>query len=177
MKVYVDFTRPDKPFQPLSWVIRKFQRTEYSHVRIRWTNTVGQQLIFEASGRKIKLIGEKALYLYPTKIVKNYKIELTKHEYRQLIKLFKYSSLDYGIIQLLGIPLVYVFNLKKNPFAKGKKSQVCSELIGIFFKEVKDWDFGLDLDTAGPKQIEKALNAKINQGFQDIEIAENGTTQ
>ena len=70
----------------------------------------------------------------------------------------KYAGLKYGKKQILGIALVSVFNLKKNPFADGMRSQVCSELVGRFLEEVLKIDTKFDLDIAGPKEINLILS-------------------
>ena len=161
-KIYIEFTRPKAhPFPFYSYLIRAVEGVNFSHVRIRWQNTVGQELVFEASGRKVKLIGEKAQYKFPVEVVHSYGFDLTKEQYRKLISLFRYSSVDYGLWQAVGIAVAKLFGMKKNPFARGRRSQVCSELVGLVLIEVLGMECLediLDLDMVGPADLQLFLS-------------------
>lgn len=161
--VNIDFTKSRKRLPILSWLIRWIEGTEYSHVRIRWTSSAGVELIYEASGNSVKLIGEYARDKFPVDIVATYEIPVEDTEYRSLIKLFRFASVDYGVCQLLGILAARLCGLKSNPFARGRGAQVCSELVALFMKEVKGWDVPYDLDIAGPRDIEIALQNKLTE--------------
>lgn len=160
--VYIEFTRPKGHRFPIySWLIRAVEQTPYSHVRIRWKNSIGIELVYEASGRSVKLIGEYAQDKFPVETIHSYGFELTKEQYRKLIGLFRYSSVDYGILQALGIGVAKLFRLKHNPFSQGRRSQVCSELVALFLIEVLGIDFlpeVLNLDLAGPKDLHKFIS-------------------
>ena len=167
--VNIEFTNPkDKFFPVFSWVIRAFQRTKYSHVRLHWKSSSGIDIVYEASGSEVKVIGEYAAKDNKVNVVKRYKVKVTNEEYRNLIRLFRFSSVKYGKLQVLGIGLAHIFGLKKNPFAQGRGSQVCSELVGLFLEQVKSWDHGLDLDIAGPLEIDKALQKLCKMYRDDI---------
>lgn len=168
MVINIEFTKPNKKFQPLSWAIRKFQKTPYSHVRLSWVSKSGEKLIYEASGTEVKLIGKEASPKHPVHIMKTYHVKLNSLEYSKMIRLFRYAGVSYGKNQLIGICLVTIFNLKVNPFARGSKSQVCSELLGLFLQEVKEWGNNLDLDVAGPKEIEKTLIKLVEKYPEEI---------
>lgn len=157
--VAIEFTRPKGGFKPLSWLIRKISRSEFSHVRLRWMG-VGQtvDVIYEASGTSLKFIGPIASKYKPVTIVDSYKFNLDMDSYTMTVLLcMNYAGIEYGKKQLLGMGIARVFRLKKNPFADGKKSQVCSEVVGYFLEKILGWDTGLDLDVAGPKEIRETI--------------------
>jgi len=161
--IQIQFTRPTG-FKPLSWTIRKVQRTDYSHVRLAWDGISGTvPVIYEASGSNLKFIGPIAAAQHKVKVINSFKFNLPEDQYRALVKLcMTYANVDYGKKQLIGIGLVKAFRLKKNPFADGRKSQVCSEVIGMFLTDILGHDLGLDLDIAGPKEIMETI-VKIKQ--------------
>lgn len=165
--VYIEFTTTAKKqwySRFFSWCIRTFQKTPYSHVRLRWFSKSGIELIYEAGGTTVRVIGGKAQPDNPVTLIKSYEVTVTPEEYRKLIRLFDYSSVNYGFKQVIGIWLAKIFNLSKNPFANGRNSQVCSELVGLFLKEVKGWEIDMNLDLAGPKEIDEFLQKKLNMG-------------
>lgn len=165
MKIFVEFTAPKKSKFPLfSWIIRAVQGTKYSHVRLRWENSVGTMVVYEASGSSVKFLGPLAQENNKVAVVKTFKIDISRQRYRELVKLcMENAGIDYGIKQVIGIGLVKLLKLKKNPFSDGRKSQVCSEIVGRFLEDVMNWDTGLDLDTAGPKELDVYLTAKLQE--------------
>lgn len=152
--IYIEFTKPNKKFAPLSYIIRKVENTTYSHVRIRWTSFSGGELIFEAAGTNVRLLGQHAKP--KTSVVKSYQIMAKKEDYKKLISLFKYAGVSYGFLQLIGFSLTYLPFFDKNPFSDGRYTQVCSELVAILL-ELLGYEVGEDLDQAKPKHIELAL--------------------
>lgn len=157
MKLVIEFTKPAE-CKPLSAIIRAVDNTPYSHVRLRWVNSVGVDIVYEASGTSIKFLGPIAQQSTPVKVLKSYSFELDREQYRELVKIcMTYAGIKYGILQLFGIGLVRLFKLKKNPFADGRRSQVCSELVGRILIEVMGLPFDVNLDIAGPQDIEHFL--------------------
>lgn len=153
-QIFIEFTRPScRKFPIYSWLIRKIEGTPYSHVRIRWISGAGVELIYEAAGSKVRLIGELAQSKYPVEVIHSFRYEVTNEDYSNLIKLFRYAGVDYGLLQALGIVAVRLFGLSKNPFSRGRNSQVCSELAGLVIEEVLGYDLDINLDIAGPKDI------------------------
>lgn len=159
-KISVEFTRPVGGVPILSWVIRLVQRTTYSHCRLSWLGAGGRvPVVYEASGSYLKFMGPHAIRNRPAKVMVSYPFDLNKTQYGQLVELcMTYAGVDYGKKQLLGIGIARVFGLKKNPFADGRRSQVCSEIIGIFINKILNIDTNLDLDIAGPKEINNFLH-------------------
>lgn len=158
-KVVIEFTSPKKWFQPFACVIRCIERTRYSHVRLRWQSTTGEELVYEASGSSVKLIGRYAEPLYPVNVHHSYEFALDRQQYRKLISMFKYAGVQYGILQIVGIGLARLFGLRKNPFADGQYTQVCSELVGRFLTDVLGKDIRKDLDLVGPRGIKEFLDS------------------
>ena len=155
MIVYIEFTRP-KNFNLFSLLVRLIEMTKYSHVRLRFND-----IVYEASGTSVHFKGKLAQEYRQSEIIDSYKLDLAEHEYVKLMKLcMENAGIDYGFKQLIGIALVKLFKLKKNPFSDGRKSQVCSEIVGRFLKEILNIGHSLDLDVASPKDINKILGEK-----------------
>lgn len=165
--IHIEFTRPrNKLFPFFSYGIRLVENTKYSHVRLKWYNNRKDiWVVYEASGSNVKFKGPLAQKEEPVTVIKSYTVSIDKPKYDKLVKLcLENSGLNYGIMQIFGILLVKIFKLKKNPLSQGRKSQVCSEVVGRFLQEIIDIGHDLNLDTAGPKDIELTLESmeKIN---------------
>lgn len=158
--IYIDFTRPgpNAPWSPLAPVIRAVERTEYSHVLLRWTSPIsGTECIYEASLAGVGFRGPiSARGRY--EVVRRYRFAITYAEYRLLLRFCQMQAgIQYGTRQLLGILLARVFGLSRNPLARGTSSQVCSEMVGYFIETVLGYDIPVDLDLAGPREIDEFL--------------------
>lgn len=159
ISVYIGFSRTKKWFAPLSWLIRLVENTPYSHVYLRWHSVgAGTNIIYEAAGSYLRFQAGP-IFKSKNKIIKEFEFQITKDEYKQLLKFcMGQAGTDYGILQLFGMAAVRLFGLKANPFSQGRKSQVCSEMVGYFLEDVLKKDTGLNLDIQGPKAIYNYLD-------------------
>lgn len=160
--VYIEFTRP-KTNKPLSCAIMAVEGTKYSHVRLRWKTSWGAETVYEASGVSVKFVGPVAMQERPVEVIHSYALQLSDEQYKALLRLcIEYSGLSYGTLQLVGILLVRVFGLVKNPLSRGRKSQVCSEIVGVFLQDILGIGRQLNLDIAGPRDIQKVLEDTLS---------------
>jgi hypothetical protein len=60
--IVVGFSRPKK-WNLLSWLIMKIQRTNYSHVYVKfYSNSLERELIYQASGLQVNFVGSILFY-------------------------------------------------------------------------------------------------------------------
>ena len=159
--IAIGFSRPRR-WSLFSWLVRQIEGgTPYSHTYLRWQSRAAQvHIVYEASGTSLKFYN---FNLWHTKnhIVDEFEFELTPAQYHDLLKItMTNAGVKYGFLQVLGIALVRLFSLSKNPFADGRASQVCSEIVGRFLEDVMDFDTKLDLDVAGPRDIYNYLQSR-----------------
>lgn len=161
--VFVGFSKAKRWYMPLAWLIRVIEGTKYSHTYIRFKHNSGVEVVYEASGIAVHF---KALSIFKedNTIVKEYSFAITPAQRKQLVAfMLANAGVEYGFKQLFGIAIVRLFRLKKNPFADGRKSQVCSEVVGHFLEKIMKLDTKLDLDIAGPKDIDKWIQEHYNE--------------
>lgn len=154
-KISIQFTRPVGWYKILSHIIRWISGTPYSHARLFWLGAGGNiKVVYEASGSHIKFMGPISQKDNPVKVIEEFEILIDRKEYRKLVELcMTYANVQYGRMQLIGMGLVRIFELAKNPFANGRKSQVCTEVIGYFLEDILKWNTGLDYEVAGLKEL------------------------
>lgn len=163
MHVFVEFTRPLYKTLPLfSYIIRAVERTPYSHVRLRWVNSVGVPVVYESTAASCRFLGPEAQQQFQAEALKRYILELNREQYRELVKVcMEKAGTDYGYLQLIGILIARVFRLKSNPLSHGRDKQVCSELVAEIIKRVLKLDTGKDLDIIGPRDIDRFLQENL----------------
>lgn len=159
--VRVEFTRPKAWFSPVSWAIRRVERTPYSHVRLRWFLANSEEIIYEASGTRVKAIGRFAQV--PTEILVAYTFYLNKEQDEALRRLFRFANVNYGKLQILGILISRLLGRKRNLFSRGNDRMVCSELVAYFLLDVLRIPIPLEkFDLIGPKGIKELLDKEVN---------------
>jgi len=150
------YSRPKKLFPLFSWLIRLYEITKFSHVAVmihfEAINTIA---VFEASGTNVKFVNYKD-WMERNEIVHGYLHHVDKTTWRKLTA-FAMRNVDkkYGVKQVFGMAYARLFK-KKNPWADGKASYVCSELVGYILKHVMGDKLDLSkLEYEGPKYLQR----------------------
>lgn len=153
MELYIEFTRPKKG-SVLSYIIRAMQGTPYSHVRLRWINSMGINIVYEASGAGVRFMGPLAQEQRSILITHRFSFNLNQQQYKDLIAIcMTYAGISYGVTQLLGIGLANILNLRSNPLSRGADRLVCSELVATVLRDVLGILPKVNLDVVGPKEV------------------------
>lgn len=149
--IYIAETRPKK-FKLGSWLIRKFEGTDFSHNAILWrSDTFGLPIIYEAYMTKVGFIGPD-IFLQRNEIVNIYSIDVPKENIKHAIRyLILNDGKKYGYWSLLGFIPSRLFKMK-NPFRDGENTMHCTEVSLRFLGESGFKDIGIDPDDAGLKE-------------------------
>ena len=175
-KLIIGFSRPNK-FKVGSFIIRLFEKTEYSHCFIKWNSTsLDEVLLYHAHSKGGLNFISTQNFIKDHSIVKEYEIELDPLIHKAIQKYcVQKAGSEYGYLQLIGIAyyrLMLFFKRKvSNPFPQG---QVCSEIILRIFKHIIRAKIeGIDENVAGPHDIEKVLHkmeAKLIWQKEDLSL-------
>ncbi len=153
--VTIGFSKPkDRLFPIGSWLIRSFQRTSYSHVYLKFhSESLNRVLIYEAVSHGVRFVGSKVWETHAVEI-KSYTVSIKKCNQITLLQYcIDNAGVDYGTKQNIGIFLASVFNLKENPFKKGKN---CSEVIGEVLR-LEGYKIEKDANLLTPLDIDNIL--------------------
>lgn len=162
-ELIIGFSQPTK-FHLFAFLINKICQIPYDHVYIKWNSvSLDRTLIYQASGLKINFEGLQQFTKHAIPI-EEYKLQITDETKKAVIQYaIDNCGAPYGFKQIIGIALVKLARLFgqkiSNPFADGKKSQVCAELVGRILEEVLGDKLEIDLDTADPRDINEAVRA------------------
>jgi hypothetical protein len=164
-KLVIGFSKPKGFFKPFSWAIRLVEHTPYSHVYIRSrSEALGVDLIYQASGAQVNFMGLEMFKAHAL-ILSEFEIDVEDDKYKEFMRwAIVNAGAPYSAKQPLGILLIKLFNLRKNPFANGGRAWVCSELVGVllssFFNIKID---NRDLETIGPRGIFDVCKQNLKQ--------------
>lgn len=161
MKIYIGFSKPTPGgFVPFAWLIQKVISRPYDHVYIRFPEPMTQEyMIFQASSRIVNLYGLR-LFNEVNTVVKEYEIECTDYQYLKLWTFIKHNlGVPYSLMEDLGILLMKIFKLKKQPFSKGMSAEFCSKL-GAMVCQILDIEIDEDPDAIDPSRLDFILSYK-----------------
>lgn len=166
-KMWVGFSKPKKWFKPFSWAIRLVEGTPYSHVYFRiYSEGLDVDLIYQASGSQVNFVGLQHFEDHAMCLAEFEVPDIDPADYRVFMReAIKTAGADYSIKQPLGIFLIKVFNLTKNPFHNGKAAWVCSELVGYGLSNIlKKINISeKEIEIMGPKGIFDICKANFKQ--------------
>lgn len=157
--IRIGFSKPKGKWFPLmSWVIRLIEQTPYSHVYVEWeARKYKTHIVYQASGTKVNFMNQK-IFREQNTVTHEFDFEISETKKNELVGwALRNVGTDYGMLQIVGIGYVKFMHLfgkhVRNPFGKGRTSQVCSELVGVVLKDFLGEDIQQDLDVIGPRGI------------------------
>jgi hypothetical protein len=127
----VGFSKPrGKIFPVLSWLIRLYQGTEYSHVYLKWYSPkYNRWLIYHAAGNSLHFLGEERAKSELDTVVK-YDVQLDDDcMFKVVDYCLEKAGTPYDLKAVFGLGIKLSFGLDSNPFANGTKQMFCSELV------------------------------------------------
>lgn len=153
--VKIVFTKPkNRIFPVFSWIIRMYLGTQYSHVAIKFSSeSLNRDIIYEAVGSGVRFVGKRVWEKKIEEVV-SYQIDVKYCNYTTIMQYcIDHAGIEYGLLQNIGIFIVDVFKLKKNPFRHGKN---CSEVIAEILT-LEGFEFNKSMELVTPKDIQAVL--------------------
>lgn len=152
------FSRPKSKWAVLSYAIRAYEHSPFSHTFIRWhSDRMGMDLVYQAShGMAHFVSGER--FDADNLTVESFETSLDHIAHRALRKkAMQLAGAKYGRLQLLGMAIERLTGLR-NPWRDGEETFVCSELVGDMLKIMGCFSgVKIDLELAGPKALRDAV--------------------
>lgn len=132
MKLKILSCKPkNHPFPILSWMIRYFQKTNYSHNAIQYGS-----YILDASGSDVS-INSSWYFFNKYEVVDLVEIDINANFEQFVNWTLLFVNRKYGLMQLVGIALYIMGLTKKVWFGKEDKQLICSELVILLLRDFK----------------------------------------
>jgi len=156
-EIIIGFSKSKKKFALYAWLIMWIEKTDFSHVYIKWhSDSLDRNIYYQASGTAVNFMAQ---HIFEDHHVPVHEIKLSvTPEQKKLIVQFAMDNVGvpYGLKPAFGIALVKIaaiFGKKiKNPFSDGVGTEFCSELgariLGILGHDLKE-----DYDSFGPGEL------------------------
>lgn len=160
----IAFTTPKK-FYPTSFLIKYFEKTEFSHCVLIFTDKNRREFVYEAGYRGVSF-SSGPFFSKNNRIIEAYSLDCDNSKKDSLLD-FIYENIgkNYGYLTVFG-HLVQRFAWKLGEsglgkgllsrfpllFTDGSKSYFCSELLGDLLRRVYNLDIP-NLEMHGPKML------------------------
>lgn len=132
--IKVGFSKPKSKFAFIAKLIMFIEKTEYSHIYIEFG-----KLVIQANHLGVTITSKES-FAETNETVKEVPLKLPLKRYTNFINIVApYLGKKYGIFQLIGVVMTYIFGIKNNPFKSG---YICSELIYLILKDI----YGISID-------------------------------
>lgn len=152
----VGFSKPRNRTFPIgSYLIRFYERSEYSHVYLRvYIPEVKKYVIYEAVGHGIRFISQDQ-WEKTAESVREFTVPISENQNRALVaECFNNCGKLYGFWQNIGIFIAEIFNLNHNPFTKYRN---CSEEVAKRLSDV-GISFKKPINLISPKDLYEYFN-------------------
>lgn len=156
-KITIGFSTPKK-FNLTSFLVRLFERSDYSHIYIKMESSHNSPLpfakVFQASHGDVNAVAYD-VFTESNKIFHEYEIEVSDEKYYNVARwLWFQLGKPYGFLQLFGIAFkVKLSSNRSNRF-------ICSELAAMILKEHLGFDISKSLDYVGLNEVRSFLITK-----------------
>lgn len=156
MEIVVGFSTPRK-FNILSWMIKWFEKSTFSHSFI----CIDHKVVFHATGDGVNLM-PLSKFLERSKVQKQYFFKLDPYQEMRFDGFIKGCiGKEYSQAQLLLIVAEKYFGLI-NPKSNGFRKYICSELVADVMSYVFNWKFSEPHDFITPKELEAFLKGYVD---------------
>ena len=163
-KISIGFSKPkDKKFPFFSWAIRAYERVPYSHVYLRWQTHWGSWICYHAASVMVHFLGEEA-FSKKIIVVQEFEFEISDEKFDKLMQFcIKYAGVDYGLIDVLRIPL-WDLGIMGPASNDDPWKQYCAELVMRAFGEMEGKKLTQDEDRVKLKQVYQFVKDKYASG-------------
>lgn len=115
----------------LSWLIRFFQ-DDYSHLALEFDG-----FVLDATGKDVRVYSAERYFSKRYKKVREYEIEIDDNFYGFMMWSRSYLNRTYGYFQIIGLFLIILGLIKKNPFGGDYNNLICNEIVLAFLVHYK----------------------------------------
>lgn len=151
-----------KRFNPLSWLIMKIEKANYSHVAIYFETNLGP-LVFESSVHGVVATSYQK-FIDKNMVADFINLEPLEGQEKTMFKrCLQLVGTKFSVIGLIGAGVSRVLRLGKNIFSDGHKTEFCSEFVYDVLDEVFILE-GFNPEYDGPKKLNELLKEYLKEG-------------
>lgn len=158
--IAIGFSKPKNMLFPvISWGIRLYMRTPYSHAYMKFhSDSLDRDIVYESVGHGVRFVGSKFWNKHAESVCE-YQVQITDESYKRLMQFcIDNAGKEYSVWQNVGVVAADILNLKTNPFSTGIEETNCAEEVCRALETV-GYKFDKPLDLITPRDLCEILAA------------------
>lgn len=161
-RLIIGFSKRIGWFEPFSWAIQFAEKTNYSHVYIRfYSSKFDRWLVYQASGTAVNFM-EYERFKTTELVIHEFQLNITDEAKTKTITYaIDQVGVSYGFKQAIGMGISIIARMfgKRipNPFSDGGITMVCAELVENILNDIGESSINIDPDLVMPVDIYDAL--------------------
>jgi hypothetical protein len=153
--ITIGFSKSKKKFPIFSWLIRLFEKVDFSHVYLKITTRYGD-IVYQASGTSVNITSYN-IFLKNNTVVAEFKFNVTEERSDELYTMcVSYLGIKYGTKQILRIALYRLLRklniTPRNYRSDDVKTMICSEVVARVLPYLTEVSFQ-NIDQVGVADI------------------------
>jgi hypothetical protein len=157
-QITVGFSKACTAFPIFSWLILLTQKTPYSHVYLKYSDSGLQRIVyFQASHTYVNIVGEN-VFLAEETIVQEFNFNVSDISFLAVQQfVVDNAGKPYGVLEICGLALVQLASLInwriKNPFQDAGKTWICDQLVAALLSACENVQLPMPINDLTPKDV------------------------
>jgi hypothetical protein len=157
-QITIGFSRASTTFPIFSWLIMAVQKTNYSHVYLKYQDEfLGQTMYYQASHTLVNSMSA-AVFLAQETVVQEFTFNVSDASFKQCLQFAaNQAGKPYGTKEIIGLAyceLALIVDQKvNNPFKEAGETWICDQLIAALLETCENVVLPMPLDNMIPKDM------------------------
>jgi hypothetical protein len=157
-QITIGFSRASTKFPIFSWLIMAVQKTNYSHVYLKYQDEfLGQTMYYQASHTLVNSMCAD-VFLAQETVVEEFTFNVSDASFKQCLQFAaNQAGKPYGTGEILGLAyceLALIVNKKvDNPFKDAGETWICDQLIAALLETCENVKLPMPLNDMIPKDV------------------------
>lgn len=163
-QITIGFSRANTTLPIFSWAIMAVQKTNYSHVYLKYQDEfLGQPMIYQASHTLVNSMSE-AVFLAQETVVQEFTFNVSDASFKAcMLYAANQAGKPYGVKEICGLALCEIalaVNIKMdNPIKDAGTTWICDQLIASLLQTCEDVTLPMPLNDMLPKNVFAMVSA------------------
>jgi hypothetical protein len=157
-QITIGFSRACTTFPIFSWAIMLVQRTNYSHVYLKYQDEyLGQPMHYGASHTLVNYMSAP-VFLSQETVVKEFTFNVSDATFLSTLQFAaNQAGKPYGLLEICGLALVELASFVgikiSNPFKEAGATWICDQLVAAMLNTCENVTLPMPLDNMTPKDV------------------------
>jgi lysylphosphatidylglycerol synthetase-like protein (DUF2156 family) len=157
-QITIGFSRASTTFPIFSWLIMAVQKTNYSHVYLKYDDELSRQIMYYQASHTLVNSMSASVFLAQETVVKEFTFNVSDKSFTACLQFAaNQSGKPYGVEEIFGLALCTLalsINIKiDNPLKDAGTTWICDQLIAALLNTCENVTLPMPLNDMLPKDV------------------------